>query len=239
MLTPLRRSPLLSTARPQVFRAMVSRAMFFGTLFLSMSVPISATDEICENGSCMPEDAPALSLPQTKAQKMTADEYTDLGPGKCLYQPPTPVLAAVDPKPYAFKYQEGTKCQALCDADAKCGGYTNDDQNNCLLWLTSGLVGGGKNWGNGDCHVKDKTGYKNLGEGKCLFQPVAPKPAAVDPRPYLYKGGEGAKCRELCNADEKCGGYSNDNVNNCLLWLTPGLVGGGHNWGDCKCYVKK
>jgi len=214
--------------------------MFFGALFSSMAMPVPAIDETCENGLCMQEDTPALSLLQTKAQKMTAVEYSDLGTGKCLYQPPTPVLAAVDPPKFGYKSQEGRNCEALCTADEKCGGYSNDKFNNCLLWLepSANLVQGGKPWGDCDCHVKDTTGYKNVGSGKCLYQPEAPKPKAVDPK-YKYESQKGRQCRELCDTDQECQGYSNDDVNNCLLWTEGPLVGGGRNWGNCKCYVKK
>lgn len=231
--------------------------MFFGALFISMAMAVAAIDETCENGLCSQEDAPALSLLQFKAQKVTAIEYTDVGSGMCLYQPPRPPTPTLPPPPkpkavkvpkFAYKGQEGRKCQALCDADKECGGYSNDNVNNCLLWLMPTLVGGGGPWGDCDCHVKDGTGYKNLGPGKCLYQPPTPPTPTLAPPPmpkvekvpkFAYKGGQGRDCRELCNADKECGGYTNDDVNNCILWLSSGLVGGGGQWGNGHCYVKK
>lgn len=194
-------------------------------------------------------DATATST-QLEAANSTqleaAVEYSDLGVGQCRYQPPTPptpILKAEKPK-FAYKGQEGSKCQALCNADEKCGAYTNDDVNNCILWLepSSGIIGGGHNWGNGHCHVKEKAGYKDLGEGCCLFQPVAPTPPKPKPTKvakFQYKSQEGRDCRKLCDAEKECGGYTNDDVNNCILWEGSGLIGGGGNWGNGHCYVKK
>jgi hypothetical protein len=124
------------------------------------------------------------------------------------------------------------------------------------------LLGGGPAWGNCNCMVKDENGFKDLGSGKCRWQPPTPpcpapppcpkappcpKPPPCPPKPavthssFHYKYQEGSECQELCDKDPKCGGYSASDYNNCLLWEAPAseLLDGGKAWGNCKCMVKK
>jgi len=70
---------------------------------------------------------------------------TDSGSGKCLKN-------GVDPK-YSY-HGAVTSCQELCDASGACGGYSVSDHNNCLLWLETGLTGGGQDWAGARCMVK-------------------------------------------------------------------------------------
>jgi len=268
------------------------------TLFLIFAPSMAQEDKVCAfpGDQACSSAGEGLSLLQVKADKIkkvekeaaekkaaedAADaagtEYSDLGSGKCLYQPPTPLVEgpkvlvegpkvpgpkpkAVNPPHYKYDSAEGHKCKALCDADEDCGGYSVSDYNNCLLWTekASDLLGGGKPWGDCKCYVKDKAGYKDLGSGKCLYQPPTPlvegpkvlvegpkvpgpKPKAETPPHYSYKSAEGHDCKKLCDADKDCGGYSVSDYNNCLLWNEKAseLMGGGKPWGDCKCYVKK
>jgi len=58
-----------------------------------------------------------------------------------------------------------------------------------------------------------------------------------DPK-YLYEGGKGHECEELCDSKRDCFGYSISGYNNCLLWLQRDIMGGGEDWGGADCHIK-
>jgi len=70
-------------------------------------------------------------------------------------------------------------------------------------------------------------GYADLGVGKCLSA------AGQDPA-HEWHSGQSSTCESLCNARPTCGGYSASPWH-CLLWMEPGLIGGGANWGGAHC----
>lgn len=73
--------------------------------------------------------------------------------------------------------------------------------------------------------------YEDLGVGKCS------KNVQMSYR-YHHQAGE-SNCRQLCDDDSTCGGYSVSKYSNCLVWLAFDLVGGGNNWGNAHCFRKK
>lgn len=155
--------------------------------------------------------------------------FRDLGAGKCL------TAQGRDP---ISKYYAGLgdrKCKNKCNSRSDCGGYSVSGYGNCLLWLTTGLVGGGPSWDGASCIQKISGGssrYVSMGSGKCVGsygEPIAEK----------YYAGMGSKqCKKQCDRRSDCGGYSVSSYNNCLLWLSNAVTGGGPAWGGCTCMKK-
>lgn len=81
------------------------------------------------------------------AKTIQAATYKDAGKGKCLNR---------DGKNAASKYfaRQGKDCEDYCSQNVKCFGYSVSSSNNCMLWTENALKGGGKNWGNAHCHIK-------------------------------------------------------------------------------------
>jgi len=153
-----------------------------------------------------------------------SQNYKDLGAGKCLANEKSPT--------YTYnEARDAKECERLCEADVQCHGYSVysvSSFNNCLLWMESGLTGGGEEWGGAHCLVKS---YNDHGEGKCQIN-------GNDPQHIYYPGLDANHCRQLCDAKVVCNGYSVNNDNNCLLWMESGLSGGGGEWGDAHCLRK-
>jgi len=75
-------------------------------------------------------------------------EYSDVGTGKCVTEDGT------DPE-YSYYHSVGeAQCKAQCDKDSTCYGYSSNSYNNCLIWRSCNLKGGGAYWGAADCNIK-------------------------------------------------------------------------------------
>jgi len=100
-------------------------------------------------------------------KKVTEDEvytYSVTPGGKCM------TLDGADPK-YLYEGGKGSECEQLCDGMIDCFGYSISGYDNCLLWLQRDIMGGGDEWGDADCHIKDVSCSGNVGEdyncGEC------------------------------------------------------------------------
>merc|ERR1712048_460351 len=161
---------------------------------------------------------------KTTHAKKNAPVYNDLGTGKC-------VVNGEDPE-YEYLDGQGSDCEDLCTGSVDCYGYSVSSSNNCLLWTEPGLSGGGEEWGGANCHVKHSApSYHDLGTGTCVLNGEDPK--------YEYLDGGGSECEDVCTGNDHCHGYSVSSYNNCLLWMQPGLSGGGEEWGGAHCHVKR
>jgi hypothetical protein len=135
--------------------------------------------------------------------------YSDLGSGKCLTK---------DGKDPASSYHGGRDaqaCQELCDGNSKCGGFSLSSYENCLIWLDSGLVGGGDYWGGAHCYVK---------------------PAHAPCTIYNSVKDAGA-CASLCKAASECTafhyyGVGDSAYGNCYLHSTGIAKGPLHDGRD-------
>lgn len=80
----------------------------------------------------------------------------------------------------------------------------------------------------------DLTEFADLGRGKCLTA------NGKDPK-HKWVGNVATwdAAKELCSARNDCSGFSWSSHGSALLWLQPGLKGGGSGWGGCSCHVKK
>jgi len=90
------------------------------------------------------------------AKHIQAATYKDAGKGKCLNR------AGKNPK-YKYFAGQGKNCETQCTHNIACFGYSVSSSNNCLLWTENALKGGGKNWGNAHCHIKE---YVHAGNTK-------------------------------------------------------------------------
>lgn len=149
------------------------------------------------------------------------------------------------------------KCKQLCDANAKCAGYSAARTKNCINWLAArgSLIRQKKSWGGSKCMVKPaddkpthrrrrrsslhkgryKGKYADLGSGKCQMR-------GAKPSQRYYANTGAAKCKSRCSASTKCGGYTVGKFkDNCMLWYGSPLYGGG-GWevrvGGGHCIVK-
>merc|ERR1719285_873720 len=100
-------------------------------------------------------------------KKVTEDEvytYSVTPGGKCM------TLDGADPK-YLYEGGKGSECEQLCDGMIDCFGYSISGYDNCLLWLQRDIMGGGDEWGDADCHIKDVSCSGNVGDdyncGEC------------------------------------------------------------------------
>jgi len=105
------------------------------------------TGELCPSATycnlCTPEnDAETTESP---AEVTTYITYSG---GKCQ------TTDHADPK-YGW-HQNVPDCNDICTHSADCYGYSNSDQGHCLTWKQSDIMGGGDEWGNADCHIKQQ-----------------------------------------------------------------------------------
>eukprot|EP00928_Gymnodinium_smaydae_P043807 TRINITY_DN29287_c0_g1_i1.p1 TRINITY_DN29287_c0_g1~~TRINITY_DN29287_c0_g1_i1.p1 ORF type:complete len:590 (-),score=29.73 TRINITY_DN29287_c0_g1_i1:234-2003(-) len=195
---------------------------------------------ICDEGYCSRDGwfcEPSAATHAVRNKSTSTQTYVDLGAGKCV---------ANGRKP-AFKYfgseDGGNNCAELCSTRGACHGYSKSIYGGCLLWMESGLSGGGDQWGFAHCHVKaadhdsdaaisNTQTYVDLGVGKCLVNGRDPS--------FKYFGSEnrGEDCELLCTRSSECHGYSRSVDGGCLLWTEPSLSGGGAQWGSAHCQVK-
>jgi len=90
--------------------------------------------------------------------------------------------------------------------------------------------------------VQAYCGWKKVTEDEVYTYSVAPGGKCrtldgEDPK-YLYEGGKGSICEQLCDGMNDCFGYSISGYDNCLLWLQRDIMGGGDEWGGADCHIK-
>jgi len=197
-------------------------------------------------------DTRHLMCPTPKA---TGVQYAETGQGACILGVGSSLTitndTAGDPthsgragtapplagnKPQTVK-TEGA-CRHLCNANPKCGGYDMSKGSRICKNYLSGpnvpLIGDLKAHTNkgSRCRVKladpgPYTGkYANLGVQSCQVR------GGTLGEKFYPKAGD-AKCKDYCNANDECGGYTVSKSNdNCMLWLRPrGLpLEGGGKW---------
>merc|ERR1719476_286250 len=86
--------------------------------------------------------------------------YINAGRGKCVIAD-GPVMPGRPQRTPRHRKLHGVGhhgCKHACDRSASCQGYSVHHNGNCLLWLESGLTGGGQNWGGAHCRVKPGLG---------------------------------------------------------------------------------
>jgi len=75
--------------------------------------------------------------------------------------------------------------------------------------------------------------WENQGSGKCQTL------SGEDPT-YIYRGGVGLQsCQTMCASRADCYGFSASSYGNCLLWTQPDIMGGGNQWGNAQCILKR
>jgi len=62
----------------------------------------------------------------------------------------------MDGKEPKHKYYDWDRnCEDRCNNDANCYGYSLSSHNNCLIWTQRDIKGGGDQWDQANCHIKD------------------------------------------------------------------------------------
>jgi len=95
--------------------------------------------------TCSPSNVVTTDIVTTQQ----AAAYSDHGTGKCR-------TATGSNPAHAYIHGSGfAGCQSSCDSRSDCFGFSVSIHGNCLLWLEDNLVGGGSNWGNAKCFIKN------------------------------------------------------------------------------------
>jgi len=157
-------------------------------------------------------------------------EYTSSTGGKCqLLDGSEPVYESYDDQP---------DCESLCTEDSSCYGYSLSNDDSCMLWKESSIIGGGESWNGAGCHIKNDLAevqvggsYQYIRGGKCRTT------FGRDPTHEYFHGR--SDCEGLCDRRRNCYGYSRSRYGNCLLWTQRNIKGGGARWGNAGCHIKR
>lgn len=126
-------------------------------------------------------------------------------------------------------------CKNYCRSQPLCFGISHNSNEICRLHQQDADLVPSSDSGDFDCFVEyypQTPGYIDLGLQKCQTA------AETDPKyAYYHEIGFDA-CKQHCDQNEDCFGFSVSAYNNCLNWLESDLIGGGANWGGAKCYLK-
>jgi len=146
---------------------------------------------------------------------------------------PSGMCQTMDGKEPKHKYYDwDSNCEDRCNKDSNCYGYSLSGHNNCLVWTQRDIKGGGNQWDQASCHIKNMSPltYTVHPSGKC--QTVDGK----EPKHEWY--GRDRNCEDRCNKDSNCYGYSLSSHNNCLIWTQRDIKGGGDQWDQANCHIK-
>jgi len=122
--------------------------MKFMIFVLVVAIFAVRPSEVAENARLRKANSALLQVLRELAVGDTVTTYITYSGGKCQ------TTNHADPK---FKFHENVPdCNDICTHSADCYGYSNSDQGHCLTWKQSDIMGGGDEWGNSDCHIKQQ-----------------------------------------------------------------------------------
>jgi len=192
-----------------------------------------ATKTVPEDVMWMP-----LGVMSSVAPVIWTGVYETLDDGKCS------TLFGKDPETKQTPKMDLAKCQATCDKDVACFGYSWSEDKVCHAWRQSGLRGGGNPLGSCSCItkiftlVKDPVApsqkYANLGKGMCL-QTMSEDYPESEFQNHTAKEA----CSHLSDHGPDCFGWSWTVKMECYLWKEPELRAGGGKYNHAtECNLK-
>jgi len=139
----------------------------------------------------------------------------------------------MDGKEPKHKYYDwDSNCEDRCNKDSNCYGYSLSRQNNCLIWTQRDIKGGGNQWDQASCHIKNMSPLTYTVHPSGMCQTMDGK----EPKHKYYDWD--SNCEDRCNKDSNCYGYSLSRQNNCLIWTQRDIKGGGNQWDQANCHIK-
>lgn len=157
--------------------------------------------------------------------------------GRCM------TSLAEEPSHRIIQRVDSNACQRACEGDYSCNGYSWSNTGMCIVWMQPDLWGGGSKQGGFSCVIKQyavlttpvtSTGnFWMAGPGLCKTG-WDTNPASA----YLGKVKR-SHCRQNCEGDSTCTGFSWQPSGECAAHFEAGLRSSRSTLaGNIACYVK-